>query len=61
MSWMDKLDDERREKVEYELARQQRALKGMLAGKTPKRTARRIIQRSKERVRMIAGQAMMEV
>ena len=48
--WLKDLSEHGREQVESELARQQRALKSVLAGKMPRRTARRIIQRSQRRV-----------
>lgn len=51
--WLKDLSDHGREQVESELARQQRALNGMLKGRMPQRTARRIIQRSQHRVNYI--------
>ena len=53
--WLKDLSDKGRQQVENELARQQRALKSVLADKMPRRTARRIIQRSQRRVNYIIG------
>ena len=58
--WLKDLSDQGREQVENELARQQRALKSVLADKMPKRTARRIIQRSQHRVNYIIADELMK-
>lgn len=53
--WLEKLEGETRQRVEYELDRQKRALEKYLNGKMPKRTARRIIGRSSQRVAWIVA------
>jgi hypothetical protein len=53
--WLEKLEGDTREKVEYELDRQKRALEKYLNGKMPKRTAKRIIWRSSQRVAWIVA------
>ena len=58
--WLKDLSDNGREQVENELARQQRALKSVLAGKMPQRTARRIIQRSQRRVNYIIADELVK-
>ena len=58
--WLKDLSDQGREQVENELARQQRALKSVLAGKMPQRTARRIIQRSQRRVDYIIADELVK-
>ena len=58
--WLKDLSDNGRAQVESELARQQRALKGVLAGKMPRRTARRIIQRSQHRVNYIIADELVK-
>lgn len=54
-SWLKKLDGDTREKVEGELSRQKRALVKYLNGNMPKRTAKRIIERSHKRVAWIVA------
>lgn len=58
--WLKDLSDQGREQVENELARQQRALKSVLDGKMPRRTARRIIQRSQRRVNYIIADELVK-
>lgn len=58
--WLKDLSDQGREQVESELARQQRALKNVLAGKMPRRTACRIIQRSQHRVNYIIADELVK-
>ncbi len=58
--WLKDLSDQGREQVENELARQQRALKSVQADKMPKRTARRIIQRSQHRVNYIIADELVK-
>lgn len=58
--WLKDLSDQGREQVESELARQQRALKSVLDGKMPRRTARRIIQRSQHRVNYIIADELVK-
>lgn len=58
--WLKDLSEQGREQVENELARQQRALKSVLAGKMPRRTARRIIQRSQHRVNYIIADELVK-
>ena len=58
--WLKDLSDQGREQVEHELARQQRALKSVLADKMPQRTARRIIQRSQRRVNYIIADELVK-
>ena len=58
--WLKDLSDQGREQVENELARQQRALKSVLADKMPKRIARRIIQRSQRRVNYIIADELVK-
>lgn len=58
--WLKDLSDKGREQVESELARQQRALQSVLAGKMPRRTARRIIQRSQHRVNYIIADELVK-
>lgn len=58
--WLKDLSDKGREQVESELARQQRALQSVLAGKMPQRTARRIIQRSQHRVNYIIADELVK-
>ena len=58
--WLKDLSDQGREQVESELARQQRALKGVLTGKMPRRTARRIIQRSQHRINYIIADELVK-
>ncbi len=58
--WLKELSDNGRQQVENELARQQRALKSVLAGKMPQRTARRIIQRSQRRVNYIIADELVK-
>lgn len=53
--WLEKLNGEQRERVEQEIARQKRALVKFLDGHMPKRTARRIIERSSKRVAWIVA------
>lgn len=53
--WLEKLEGETRQRVEQELDRQKRALEKYLNGKMPKRTARRIIGRSSQRVAWIVA------
>lgn len=53
--WLEKLEGETRQRVEQELGRQKRALEKYLNGKMPKRTARRIIGRSSQRVAWIVA------
>ena len=53
--WLTKLDGDTREEVEQEFARQKRALIKYLDGHMPKRTAKRIIERSPNRVAFIMG------
>lgn len=53
--WLEKLEGETRQRVEQELDRQKRALEKYLNGKMPKRTARRIIVRSSQRVAWIVA------
>ena len=53
--WLEKLQGEQREHVEQEIARQKRALVKYLDGNMPKRTARRIIDRSSKRVAWIVA------
>lgn len=53
--WLEKLEGETRQRVEQELERQKRALEKYLNGKMPKRTARRIIGRSSQRVAWIVA------
>lgn len=53
--WLEKLEGETRQRVEQELNRQKRALEKYLNGKMPKRTARRIIGRSSQRVAWIVA------
>lgn len=54
-AWLEKLSGDTRVKVEIELDRQKRALEKFLNGKMPKRTARRIIERSSKRVAWIVA------
>jgi hypothetical protein len=58
--WLKDLSEHGREQVENELARQQRALKSVLAGKMPQRTVRRIIQRSQRRVNYIIADELVK-
>ena len=58
--WLKDLSEHGREQVENELARQQRALKSVLADKMPQRTARRIIQRSQRRVDYIIADELVK-
>ena len=51
--WLKDLSDKGRKQVEHELARQRRALESMIKKHMPQRTARRIIQRSQQRVNYI--------
>lgn len=51
--WLNDLSVQGREQVEKELARQRRALDSMIKRNMPRRTARRIIQRSQHRVNYI--------
>ena len=53
--WLEKLEGETRQRVEQELERQKRALEKYLNGKMPKRTAKRIIWRSSQRVAWIVA------
>lgn len=53
--WVDKLEGETRERVMTELERQKRALVKYLNGQMPKRTAKRIIERSHKRVAFIVA------
>lgn len=53
--WLSRLTGEAREKVEMELARQERALEKYLAGKMRRRTAERIVERSHKRVAFIVA------
>lgn len=54
-AWVDRLDGETREEVQAEFTRQKRALIKYLDGHMPKRTARRIIERSHKRVAFIVS------
>ena len=58
--WLKDLSEHGREQVENELARQQRALKSVLADKMPQRMARRIIQRSQRRVDYIIADELVK-
>ena len=58
--WLKDLSDQGREQVESELTRQQRALKSVLAGRMPRRTACRIIQRSQHRVNYIIADELVK-
>ena len=53
--WLSRLTGEARERVETELVRQERALGKYLNGQMPKRTAKRIIERSHKRVAFIVA------
>jgi hypothetical protein len=48
--WLNDLSTQGREQVEREITKQRRAEASMLNGTMPNRTARRIIERSKERI-----------
>lgn len=56
--WLGKLDEEKHKRVKAELDRQERALRAVMADKMPKRTARRIIERSRQRIAMIVTGGM---
>lgn len=58
--WLNDLSPQGREQVEYELARQRRALKSMIENHMPQRTARRIIQRSQHRVNYIIADELVK-
>jgi hypothetical protein len=51
--WLKKLNGETRAEVEKELERQKRALNKYIDGHMPRRTAKRIIERSHKRVAFI--------
>jgi hypothetical protein len=48
--WLSRLSPEWREQVEKEIDKQERAIRDMKAGTKPRRTASRIIERSKARI-----------
>jgi len=48
--WLSRLSPEWREQVEKEIEKQERAIRDMKAGTKPRRTASRIIERSKVRI-----------
>lgn len=58
--WLKDLSDQGREQVERELAKQQNALKRMIAKDMSQRTARRIIQRSQHRVNYIIADELVK-
>lgn len=58
--WLDDLTPESRKQVEEELARQRRALKSVIDGHMARRTARRIIERSKRRINWIIAEEMVK-
>jgi hypothetical protein len=58
LKWLEDLPKDKRDQAEAEIAKQQRALAQFCAGTMAKRTAKRIIERSRERVRQIRHSIM---